>query len=84
MCIFYVSLAVIWLVTSAIHWKDLLRIQFWIGGVIALGMLEKACFYFEYNEANENGYSSLSLALIAELISCLKRTLSRILVLIVR
>lgn len=68
MCIFYFSLAFIWLIASALRWKDLLRIQFWIGGVIALGMLEKACFYFEYNQANENGFSSLSLALIAELV----------------
>jgi hypothetical protein len=51
--------------------------------VILLGMLEKACFYFEFHQANEYGQSSLSLALIAEIVSCVKRTLSRILVLIV-
>lgn len=68
MCIFYLTLALIWLVYCALHWKNLLRIQFWIGGVILLGMVEKAFFYFEYNEANENGFSSLSLALIAELV----------------
>lgn len=83
MSCFYAFLALIWSVFSAIHWNSLLRIQFWIGSVILLGMLEKACFYFEYHQANEYGTSSLSLALIAELVSCVKRTLSRVLVLIV-
>lgn len=72
MCTFYFILATLWLTFSALHWKDLLRIQFWVGAVILLGMLEKACFYFEYHQANENGFSSLSLALIAELVSELK------------
>jgi Lung seven transmembrane receptor len=83
MCCFYFALAFVWSVSSALHWNSLLRIQFWVGAVILLGMLEKACFYFEYHQANEYGISSLSLALIAELVSCVKRTLSRILVLIV-
>lgn len=69
MCTYYFFLATLWLIFSALHWKDLLRIQFWVGGVILLGMLEKASFYFEYHQANENGFSSLSLALIAELVS---------------
>ncbi|CRL04434.1 CLUMA_CG017519, isoform A [Clunio marinus] len=83
MCLYYILLAFIWLIFSALHWKDLLRIQFWVGAVIFLGMLEKACFYFEYQQANTNGFATLSLALTAELVSCVKRTLSRILVLIV-
>lgn len=69
MCFYYFLLATLWSVSSAMYWKDLLRIQFWVGAVILLGMLEKACFYFEYHQANENGFSSLSLALIAELVS---------------
>lgn len=83
MCIFYMTLALIWTVFSVLHWNSLLRIQFWIMAVILLGLLEKACFYFEYHQANEYGYASLKLALIAEIVSCVKRTLSRILVLIV-
>lgn len=69
MCFYYFLLATVWLGFSSMYWKDLLRIQFWVGGVILLGMLEKACFYFEYHQANENGFSSLPLALIAELVS---------------
>jgi hypothetical protein len=68
MCCYYFVLAMIWLTFSAIHWKELLRIQFWVGAVILLGMLEKSFFYFEYGQANEYGFSSLPLALIAELV----------------
>lgn len=83
MCIFYMSLALVWTIFSVLYWNSLLRIQFWIMAVILLGLLEKACFYFEYHQANEYGSASLELALIAEIVSCVKRTLSRILVLIV-
>ncbi|KAF3847175.1 hypothetical protein F7725_020203 [Dissostichus mawsoni] len=41
MCIVYVLLAVLWLVLSACYWRDLLRIQFWIGGVIFLAWWRK-------------------------------------------
>ena len=32
-----------------------LRLQFWIGGVIFLGMVEKAIFTVEYENINNNG-----------------------------
>lgn len=57
MCIIYVLLAVLWLVLSARYWRDLLRIQFWIGGVIFLGMLEKAVYYAEFQSIRYDGLS---------------------------
>ncbi|KAG5666710.1 hypothetical protein PVAND_014725 [Polypedilum vanderplanki] len=81
MCLYYSLLAIFWMIVSSIYWRQLLRIQFWVGAVILLGMMEKAMFYFEYHQANSIGYSSMPLALSAELISCIKRTLSRVLVL---
>ncbi|KAL7015314.1 hypothetical protein ACKWTF_016394 [Chironomus riparius] len=81
MCLYYSLLAIFWTIVSSVFWRQLLRIQFWVGAVILLGMLEKAMFYFEYHQANSIGYSSMPLALSAELISCVKRTLSRVLVL---
>lgn len=39
MCIFYVILGLIWLGLSFMQWRDLLRVQFWIGGVILLGKI---------------------------------------------
>lgn len=83
MSLLYVSYGVVWLIVSACQWRDLLRIQFWIGGVIALGMLEKAVFFSQYNEMNISGIPNQSLTIFAELVSCVKRTLARILVIIV-
>ena len=50
MCIVYVLFGVLWLAWSACYWRDLLRIQFWIGAVIFLGMLEKAVFKREFKD----------------------------------
>jgi hypothetical protein len=33
MCIVYIFLSFIWLIVCFKHWKDLLRIQFWIGKI---------------------------------------------------
>ena len=83
MCIVYLSYAVYWSIVSAMRWRDLLRIQFWVGGVILLGMIEKAVFYAEHTSVNTYGRSTRGVVLVAELISCLKRTLARMLVVIV-
>lgn len=69
MCLYYSLLAIFWTIVSSVFWRQLLRIQFWVGAVILLGMLEKAMFYFEYHQANSIGYSSMPLALSAELVS---------------
>ena len=37
----------------ACNYKDLVRLQFWILGVIILGFLEKVFFVAEYGSANE-------------------------------
>uniref|UniRef100_T1H1Z4 GOST seven transmembrane domain-containing protein n=1 Tax=Megaselia scalaris TaxID=36166 RepID=T1H1Z4_MEGSC len=52
MCLVYVTYGIVWLTVSFLQWRDLLRIQFWIGGVIMLGMLEKAIFYAEKQSIN--------------------------------
>ncbi|XP_059973463.1 transmembrane protein 87B isoform X1 [Mesoplodon densirostris] len=83
MCIVYILYGVLWLMWSACYWKDILRIQFWIAAVIFLGMLEKAVFYAEYQNINSTGLSTQSLLIFAELISAIKRTLARLLVIIV-
>ncbi|KAJ8289633.1 hypothetical protein GJAV_G00003550 [Gymnothorax javanicus] len=83
MCIVYVFFALLWLVWSACYWRDLLRIQFWIGAVILLGMLEKAVFYSEYQSIRYRGEYVQGAVIFAELLSDLKRSLARVLVLIV-
>ncbi|XP_074502378.1 transmembrane protein 87A isoform X1 [Sebastes fasciatus] len=83
MCIVYILYALLWFIWAACYWKDLLRIQFWIAGVIFLGMVEKAVFCAEYENTNTNGSASPGLLIFAELVSALKRTLARLLVIIV-
>ncbi|XP_031429761.1 transmembrane protein 87A-like isoform X2 [Clupea harengus] len=82
MCIIYVVLGVLWLGLSACYWRDLLRIQFWIGGVIFLGMLEKAVFYAEFQSIRYDGLSVQGAVVFAEVLSAVKRTLARVLVII--
>ncbi|CAL8354094.1 unnamed protein product [Lota lota] len=82
MCVVYVLLAVSWLCVSAWYWRDLLRIQFWIGGVVFLGMVEKAVYYAEFQSLRYNGQSVQGAVVFAELLSAVKRTLARVLVII--
>uniref|UniRef100_A0A3Q3AAZ9 GOST seven transmembrane domain-containing protein n=1 Tax=Kryptolebias marmoratus TaxID=37003 RepID=A0A3Q3AAZ9_KRYMA len=82
MCIVYVLMAMLWLVLSACYWRDLLRIQFWIGGVIFLGMLEKAIYYAEFQSIRYDGVSVQGAVVFAEVLSAVKRTLARVLVII--
>ncbi|KAI5098967.1 transmembrane protein 87A precursor [Silurus meridionalis] len=82
MCIIYVVLGVLWLALSACYWRDLLRIQFWIGGVIFLGMLEKAVYYAEFQSIRYDGFSVQGAVVFAEVLSAVKRTLARVLVII--
>ncbi|CAJ1067432.1 transmembrane protein 87A-like isoform X2 [Xyrichtys novacula] len=83
MCIVYILYALLWFLWAACYWKDLLRIQFWIAGVIFLGMVEKAVFCAEYENTNAVGSATTGLLIFAELVSALKRTLARLLVIIV-
>ncbi|CAG0885497.1 unnamed protein product [Cyprideis torosa] len=82
MSILYLILGLFWLIVSARQWREILRIQFWIGAVILIGMLEKAMYYAEYQSINNSGQSK-GLVMLAEIVSCGKRTIARVLVLIV-
>ncbi|XP_017555227.1 transmembrane protein 87A [Pygocentrus nattereri] len=83
MCIVYVLFGALWLLWLVCYWRDLLRIQFWIGAVIILGMLEKAVFYSEYQSIRYSGDYNHHAVIFGELLSALKRSLARILLLIV-
>lgn len=83
MCFVYIIFGIGWLIVSFMQWRDLLRIQFWICAVILLGMLEKAMFFAEYDTINNVGENLMpGLVLLAEFVSCAKRTLARMLVII--
>ncbi|XP_045559536.1 LOW QUALITY PROTEIN: transmembrane protein 87B [Salmo salar] len=82
MCDLYVLLGLLWLGLSACYWRELLRIQFWIGGVIFLGMLEKAVYYAEFQSIRYDGLYVQGAVVFAEILSAVKRTLARVLVII--
>lgn len=54
-----------------------------LGFVIIVGLLEKALFYAEYENMNNTGKSLEGLIEAAELVSCLKRTVAHVLIIIV-
>ncbi|XP_065193329.1 transmembrane protein 87B-like isoform X2 [Sycon ciliatum] len=72
-----------WLLALMCHYKDLLRVQLWIGAVIALGMVEKVLFFSEYYRGNAEGREGMSLLVTAEIVSASKRTLARLLIIII-
>ena len=70
MCGLYLVLGLSWLIVCALHWRHILRIQFWIGefclltgvclhlltgGVIFLGVVENAMFLAEFQNINNSG-----------------------------
>lgn len=83
MCAIYSIFAIFWLVCSVTYWRDLLRLQFWIGAVILLGLMEKAAYLSEYESINKTGQTTKIAMIIAEIISSFKRSLARMLVIIV-
>lgn len=83
MCAVYSLYALFWLVCSCAYWRDLLRLQLWIGAVILLGLMEKAAYLSEYETINRTGQTTKFAMIIAEIISSFKRSLARMLVIIV-
>lgn len=81
----YTILGIIWIILLAAWYKDLLKLQFWIALVIFLGMLEKAFFVAMYSAVNQTGVhvETRSLYIIAELISSTKKSLARMLLIVV-
>lgn len=83
MCAVYTVLCAGWLAVCALQWRDLLRIQYWIGGVALLGMLESATYYGVYSAIDRSGYFNAEAYMFAEWMSVAKRALARMLVIIV-
>lgn len=55
MCGVYALFAILWFIWCFLYWRELLKIQFYIGGVILIGMIEKSAFVGEYDALNKNG-----------------------------
>ena len=79
----YVVYACVWLIAMMRQCKDLLCVQFWIGAVIGLGMIENVLFFIEYNAVNMNGREHLTILTTAEFISAARSTLTRLLIVVI-
>nr|CAB3496030.1 unnamed protein product [Digitaria exilis] len=64
-------------------WKDILQLHYHITAVIALGMCEMAFWYFEYANFNSTGTRPMGITLWAVTFTAVKKTVSRLLLLVV-
>eukprot|EP00051_Salpingoeca_urceolata_P005785 m.77283 g.77283 ORF g.77283 m.77283 type:complete len:623 (-) comp14540_c0_seq4:239-2107(-) len=79
----YLAIGIVWIVLLSCHYYDLLRLQFWIGGVIFLGMLEMSVSFGDLDYINREGTRSQFLMVFSKLLLAGKNTLARLLVLVV-
>ncbi|KAI8557243.1 hypothetical protein RHMOL_Rhmol05G0321200 [Rhododendron molle] len=79
----YLALGLVWFLRFVQFWKDIIQLHYHITAVIALGMCETALWYFEYANLNATGSRPMGITLWAVTISAVKKTLSRLLLLVV-
>ena len=83
MCGIYALFALSWLAYSLYYRNDLVRIQIWIGGVILLGLMEMTAYLVEYEQIHKTGLSARVAMIVVEVISCMKRSSARMLVIVI-
>ncbi|XAR68707.1 hypothetical protein NMG60_11000055 [Bertholletia excelsa] len=79
----YLILGILWFVRFGRYWKDIIQLHYHITAVIALGMCEAALWYFEYTNLNGTGSRPMGITLWAVTITSVKKTVSRLLLLVV-
>lgn len=79
----YLVLGVVWGLLCLIYRNDLLTLQHHVTFVIILGLLETTIWYHDYTSFNSTGSRRVGPVIGGVLLSSVKRTLSRLLVLIV-
>lgn len=83
MSLAYLILGLAWFLRFIQFWKDIIQLHYHITLVIGLGMCEMAVWYFEYVNFNSTGTRPIGITLWAVTFSCIKKTLSRLLLLVV-
>jgi len=83
MALAYGLLGVLWFLQYMRNWRDILQLQNCISAVIALGMVEMALWYFEYLNFNMTGYRPMGITMWAVTVGAVKKTVSRLLILVV-
>lgn len=79
----YLVLGLLWFLKFLQFWKDIIKLHYHITAVIALGMCEMSLWYFEYSNLNATGKRPGEITLWAVTISSVKKTISRLLLLVV-
>ncbi|KAK2998823.1 hypothetical protein RJ639_023208 [Escallonia herrerae] len=79
----YLALGLIWFLRFVKFWKDIIQLHYHISAVIALGMCETALWYFEYANLNDTGRRPIGITIWAVTVTAVKKTLSRLLLLVV-
>ncbi|MCL7027946.1 hypothetical protein MKW94_011737 [Papaver nudicaule] len=83
MSLAYLVLGLLWFLQFVRFWKDILQLHYYITIVIALGMCEMAFWYFEYANFNSTGARPMGITMWAVTFSAVKKTVSRLLLLVV-
>uniref|UniRef100_A0A1J3FLH4 Transmembrane protein 87A n=2 Tax=Noccaea caerulescens TaxID=107243 RepID=A0A1J3FLH4_NOCCA len=83
MSLAYLLLGLVWFLRFVQFWKDIIQLHYHITLVIALGMCEMAVRYFEYSNFDSTGMRPMDVTLWAVTFSSIKKTLSRLLLLVV-
>ncbi|XP_062092320.1 uncharacterized protein LOC133798133 [Humulus lupulus] len=79
----YLVLGLVWFLRFVQYWKDIMQLHYHITAVIALGMCEMALWYFEYANFNSTGSRPMGITLWAVTLTAVKKTISRLLLLMV-
>ncbi|KAF5177301.1 Transmembrane protein 87a [Thalictrum thalictroides] len=83
MSLAYLVLGLVWFLQFVRYWKDISQLHYHITAVIALGMCEMALWYFEYANFNSTGNRPMGITIWAVTSSAIKKTVSRLLLLVV-
>lgn len=83
MSLAYLVLGLVWFLRFVQYWKDIIQLHYHITAVIGLGMCEMALWYFEYANFNSTGSRPMGITLWAVTFSAVKKTVSRLLLLVV-
>lgn len=83
MSLAYLVLGLVWFMRFVQFWKDILQLHYHITVVIGLGMCEMAFWYFEYANFNSTGVRPMTITLWAVTFTAVKKTVSRLLLLVV-
>ena len=83
MSLIYLFLGVVWISQYIRYWKDILALQNYLTVIIGLGMVEVTLWYFEYANFNTTGQRPMGITFWAVSFGTVKKTLSRILLLVV-